>query len=59
MLVTVMMVVVVMAVMVTLTVTVETVFEAVMVREMWFFVIEFSIWNRVDSMKILESSMES
>ena len=52
-----MMVVVVMVMMVTLTVTVETVtvFEAVMVREMWFFVIEFSIWNRVDLMKILES----
>lgn len=54
MLVTVIMVVVAM---VTVTVMVEivTVLEAVMVRERWFFVIEFSLRNRVDLMKILES----
>lgn len=54
MLVTVIMVVVAM---VTVTVMVEivTVLEAVMVRERWFFVVEFSLWNRVDLMKILES----
>lgn len=55
MLVTVIMVVVAMVVTVTVMVEIVTVLEAVMVRERWFFVIEFSLRNRVDLMKILES----
>lgn len=58
-LVTVIMVVAAMVVTVTVPVETVTVLEAVMVREMWFFVIELSMRNRVDLMEILESSMES